>query len=553
MLVNEFHVPKRTQTYADVLVAVGLAKLLSLWPQTNSIQLRDRGAHYQLLLSKPLDWKQARQAPLGPVYPYILFKPTDPKPKAASELIDYSHERQIEEAYRKYVEATRNRESKQAAQVAETAPPTPREDLQLFKDFNSLRMGSPAYSKLYLALEEIPEELPLLVLNRLSDLLPSGVTVEWTKVPKPNLPASSLQLFSPITGKGVHRPKADGAGVGQFSKKLIDWFEEWMKYIAMHVILSSHRAGDNTIVLAIAPEDISLDGLATVRRELLRKGLWGNLKVEINATLSIAQSLIANSEFANRGVIRLRGRRPNQLVRGIYISYFKSLGTGKALMNNAFLGIPGWFPIETQEDADAWLAILDEHSRLIRGLAENKSDHLPLLVAYRDFISGGRLKDLLDFLVSYGIMTMSHLEDRRWVRHTTKSLRRLLMSYQLRSVIDNSGFQNIAAAIRRSTVSAQYRKAISGKQVFEIKYGLAQEWKQKMRFKDKFVAALADFVQQYNNENARHVEQDKETRPRITTRDLDQVIDLIEQYGSELVGMLLLAYGYAKESKEEEE
>ncbi|NLW16859.1 MAG: hypothetical protein GX033_04300 [Firmicutes bacterium] len=127
------------------------------------------------------------------------------------------------------------------------------------------------------------------------------------------------------------------------------------------------------------------------------------------------------------------------------------------------------------------------------------------------------------------------------------------MSYQLRSVIDNSGFQNIAAAIRRSTVSAQYRKAISGKQVFEFKYGLAQEWKQKMRFKDKFVAALADFVQQYNNENARHVEQDKETRPRITTRDLDQVIDLIEQYGSELVGMLLLAYGYAKESKEEEE
>jgi len=39
-------------------------------------------------------------------------------------------------------------------------------------------------------------------------------------------------------------------------------------------------------------------------------------------------------------------------------------------------------------------------------------------------------------------------------------------------------------------------------------------------------------------------------RPQVTTSDLEQVISLIDIYGSETVAMLLLAYGSAREPRE---
>lgn len=110
----------------------------------------------------------------------------------------------------------------------------------------------------------------------------------------------------------------------------------------------------------------------------------------------------------------------------------------------------------------------------------------------------------------------------------------------------------MASAIRRATVNAQYRKA-QGRRDWDIKYGLAQDWKRVAEQPDKLVIAISEFVQQYNAENARHAEENKERRKNITTRDLDQVLNLIKNYGSFLVGMLLLAYGYARDVKETDE
>ena len=119
-------------------------------------------------------------------------------------------------------------------------------------------------------------------------------------------------------------------------------------------------------------------------------------------------------------------------------------------------------------------------------------------------------------------------------------------------IISDEGFLNLATAIRKATVNAQYRKA-QGKREWDVKYGLAQNWKRVVEQPDKLVAEISDFVQQYNAENARHAEESKERRSSITTRDLDQVLDLIKKYGSYLVGMLLLAYGYARDVREKDE
>lgn len=559
MLIKELRIPKTTQSYADTLVAVGVAKILSWWPHNCQPTLYDEGHHYRIILKNPLDTEFAVDEPLTPGYPYIRFKAKDEAHPLIGKVIDYEAAKLTDEVYHKFRDASRGR-ARKAARDLEEQPPEPRSDIQLLKDFNSLRMSSPAYNNLCIALAK-EENLAAIFLNRLGRYLPDSPQMPFPNIAEPTLPASNLQLFSPISGKGVHRPKPDGTGLGGLSDAMVDWFEEWMKYVSMHSIMTSHRAGDDTKVLVLAPQEIGIYFLEEVREDLLRKQLWGNIRLEIMATIIAARTLIDRSEFIRDEGIPVKGRKPRDLISGIYSAHFKSLGTGKAIMNLSFLGLPGWFPINSKEDAVSWLEILHEHSECLKTLDEDPKrqsgygEDIPLLMAYRDFIAGGGLWDFLRFSVGYGVHCMGRLVRKEWVRElTTVNLGRLFMSYDgIKDIIENRGFRNIAAAIRKATVSAQYRKAITGKQVFEIHYGLAQEWKRQMKFKQQFVTALMDFVQQYNMENARHAEQDKETRARISTEDLDQVIHLIETKGSELVGMLLLAYGYAKDTSEKEE
>ena len=82
---------------------------------------------------------------------------------------------------------------------------------------------------------------------------------------------------------------------------------------------------------------------------------------------------------------------------------------------------------------------------------------------------------------------------------------------------------------------------------------MAQDWKRVVEQPDKLVAAISDFVQQYNAENARHAEESRERRSNVTTKDLDNVLDLIKNHDPYLVGMLLLAYGYARDVKEKDQ
>lgn len=129
------------------------------------------------------------------------------------------------------------------------------------------------------------------------------------------------------------------------------------------------------------------------------------------------------------------------------------------------------------------------------------------------------------------------------------------MDKRLTPILESEAFRNVAAAVRRATVNEQYMKA-KGQDVFDVHYGLVQELRRKARFRDQFVAVLCDFAASYNSENARREEQLKggagRRRPALTTSDLQEFIRLVDDYGSELVAMLLVAYGTARELREAE-
>ncbi len=133
----------------------------------------------------------------------------------------------------------------------------------------------------------------------------------------------------------------------------------------------------------------------------------------------------------------------------------------------------------------------------------------------------------------------------------------------LAPILDNEGFRRIAAAIRRATVTEQYRNEQALREhrrrdpEYEIRYGLLQDLRRKAEPKEDFLTALADFIRLYDEESVRKAEQYaqagrdlKYRRSRVTTRELEQVVRLFDRYSPPMVAMLLLAYATARESRD---
>lgn len=128
--------------------------------------------------------------------------------------------------------------------------------------------------------------------------------------------------------------------------------------------------------------------------------------------------------------------------------------------------------------------------------------------------------------------------------------------HKLKPILDTPGFQHIATAIRRSTVTPQYFKSKGQSRVYDIRYGLGTDLLRKAAYPDRFIQALSEFMHAYNQENAqineRYDGKPPVRRSNITTDDIAQVVALIDEYGAQTVGNLLVAFGYARESREPE-
>ena len=109
---------------------------------------------------------------------------------------------------------------------------------------------------------------------------------------------------------------------------------------------------------------------------------------------------------------------------------------------------------------------------------------------------------------------------------------------QLSPILESQGFQNIAYAIRQSTVTAQYRKA-QGDRRYDVRYGLGRDLVRQSQYPTEFIAALSDFLHNYNAENAQVMEnRPGPYRRSIQTSDIEEITHLIDEYGSDVVAKL---------------
>jgi hypothetical protein len=289
--------------------------------------------------------------------------------------------------------------------------------------------------------------------------------------------------------------------------------------------------------------------------------LWASstIKMDILAAFRYAQTFLRQWSEGQLDHRKLRrGGQPDNYVQGLAVTFYKDMGSAHAVLNQSTIGLPRWVDtVETKAQAQKFLELLEEHERVvINGLDEKRGLEYDLLRTYRDFLSDRDLRHFFEFTAAYSSHLTHKIENREYVsQFTTTNLEVLIMTQDksLKPILESEGFQNVAAAIRQSTVNPQ-RAKIGGNRVYDIRYGLGNDLKRKANYNDEFIQTLTDFMHSYNQENVQIEESYKGNptfrRRQLTTADIAEIIGLIDEYGAKTIGNMLVAFGYARVPRE---
>lgn len=369
--------------------------------------------------------------------------------------------------------------------------------------------------------------------------------------------ATCQQFFNPHQGKGQNRSKADKVTVTNVQEF---WLVEFLKMVGFYhdAITKTVAGGKNRKVFVIQPRDIrASDHDAVMARFKSNITSETSIRFDILAALRYTQMLLAHYREQEDLLMQLRGKSVQQhLVGGFHTAFYLDLGNAVATMNVSAIALPGWVVINQDEDITAYHHLLDELIDFTRQFEEKNSDAFVLLQHLRDFVSGDDLEAFFRLTSTFPSYYIGMRERGKYARQLTIHMieRTIRMTdRKLSPILETDGFLNIADAIRHSTVLPQYRKA-SGERLYDIRYGLAQDLTRVARRgkETEFISTLADFIQQYNAENARIFEvRQVQYRKNITTNDITDITRLVDEYGAPTIARMLVAYGYARVPKDD--
>ena len=494
-----------------------------------------------------------------PLFKYLKV-PKDKDAPTGRNVLDYEEHKKLLASYREQREALKKAKGREFTDAEDNELKAQFAYASNYNVYQQLYIlgNQIAYNKLYLAIKSAPTgNFAESVLSKLEGLAFGQDLRSIDASFSPSVAA--VQAFNPAVGKGINRSKPDSTSLAGVNSAFVDWFEEWLRYIGLFQAGNAYLVGDDTKFVCIVPGNLSSKHLAGIYDRLLSIRAWNSMQVDIISVLELAKFLVSKSEYQSQ----VFGKRPKDVVAGVQTGYFKSLGNSKAHLNSSFIGLPGWFPVNSTQDAYVWEQILEEHIDIIKLLDESKSEQAAMLGEYRDFVSSGHIMKFLRFLATYGIHVIKKKHGNQYVRQfSDEKLRRVVMSDTgYAKVVENPGFKAIAQAIRLATVVEQYYKS-KGNQLYEVRYGLLPELKQKARFPEQFTSAVFSFISDYNKENARVHEINTKKgitnirrRHSVSDEELKQFIELIDNHSKnpEPLAMLLLAFGTVSSSKKEED
>lgn len=571
---NIFYLEKSIDSFADTLSAHGLATVFQqvldrIYGDDHSapVRLKDCGGYYQIVCEQPVDEGSVIQLGGEPLY----FFPAIETAKNAASLaelpaymrISYEAKRNQRATYFDWLNALPT-EARTAYRRGERefpdAPDRP------YRYWDILRAVNPAaliaYNKLALYWWAAQQALPqiLTILLRLFGSLPNDVASamdDWNSLDDEmgwdiKADITALQLFNPGQGKGQNRPKSDRLSMGNVSGF---WLVEWLKVVGFYqgAVTRRLKTGDRKSYV-LSPQTSNMLDLSRMM-ENFNQDMYGSetaIRLDILAALRFTRTLLTYGE-ANQSSdlwgMLMKTAKPRSVISGFHSVFYKDLGNAEATMNLSHIALPGWVEIHTPEEVQLLQDLLQEHERIIYQFDESHGDEMELLQTYRDFISGDDLNAFFAFTRGYASFIIGRRERGMPARQlTTSGLERLYMSANTNflPIVQNEGFQKVAYAIRQSTVTAQWRKQ-QGDRRYDVRYGLNQDFSRTAHHPEKFIAELSEFMGKYNAENARVMEtREGPYRKSLTTDDVEQIVWLVDEYGSEVICNLLIAYGYAR-------
>jgi hypothetical protein len=580
--VRKIELPRETGAHGDVLAAIGLASLLEEATANGRIDIEQRGANFAVIPSRIRRPSEMTSIPHAPGYRYLQSKSSVALPDnvTPANAVDYQATRDAikdlrlqESELHKLIANTKDDAQRQVLrdQIGELRQQWPVEPdaWRRYAPYLMLQ-GHETANKLLTEIVKAPEtqflDLIRCSLAALAGRRPTGV--EWK--------VSTVQLFSPNAAKGYARLKPDSTGRGDKTKDAwADPFVEWLRYrgyFSAAVPAFHGSKGEHIRILVPVPGSVTLRVYQDIVREIPTPPRGSSPpKIDSLATLDIARLLIRRSQQFQQAVsddddelLDLEDQTPADVISGLAVTNYQSLGSARAVSLMSELAVPGWFTIKTPEDAIDWLAILDEHRAIVRELKDDHSDELTLLLGYRRFLeqrgdehgNESALDALLDFASAYGGFIIRAREAGRRVRQFRADLFQKVvesMSTTYGAILSDPGFKAVAAAVRRATVSAQSRKA-RREEYREIRYGLLPDLRRASQLDDKraLMIAVAEFVDVYNAENARREEATgRAWHARVSVTELASFARLVDDAdGASIVGALLCAYGTCTERRE---
>jgi hypothetical protein len=604
-----FYSDNDTGTSADALKAVGLAEVLRAWLEklerdNLNVTIRDHGGYYEIVLPSPLEMEDIARI-TGPfaagLGKKLIKKPTDKEKARAGGAIrpldGFPYEEKREEAstyfaQRKKLGAAERQRFRTNPEEFPDIGPAPDPDLGLYVCLNHFKVAD-AYNLLCLqweAQDTASFQANLALVLEAFAQHPNAIDAaaeRWDRLVKEGRLSGKgdvtlLQVVNPASGKGGNTPKANGLSIGNLDGF---WLTEYLKFVGFFTIaapLLVQKSKDRKTYV-LRPVMVELSDLRAVMRafrETFRETFYGNtaVKLDILAALQFTQRLVEYIQRAIQAndvtnpVLALFNRKPKvtDIGRGFDITFYKDMGSAYATMNLATINLPGWLnPIATVDDATRTLEALKEHVRVVRSIRSAKeeegSEELELLRRYRDFLSGHDSEVFFDFAARYGDYYLGkRYRNQRAAQFTTEGITALMAQAKekekLSPILESKGFQEIAAAIRRATIIAQFQASRpEGSYPFEVRYGLGQQLLRAASYPEEFIAALSEFLQAYNAENARIAEriakgslrnEPRNRRAMVQTEHIKEIVRLVDVYeSSELICKMLVAYGYARDPR----
>jgi hypothetical protein len=597
-------------TFADALKAVGLAETLYTWlsqlgRDASPVTIQDHGGYYLVTAPGLLDMGAVAQI-LHPFWPgrgqALVSRGKGADIEADIPKYDYDAQTQRRNDYfaqlNKLAAADRSRYNRDphADEFAALYALRPDADLDLYIYINHFKVAD-SYNKLLRqwhgqSIDAFRANLTLLLTifsqhpNALAPAQRQWQSLVETGVAAPTATDKSgdvtlLQFLNPASGKGGNSPKASALSIGGLSGF---WLLEYLKCVGLFTIVAPRmiRKVKDRKTYVLHPAGVDRESLHDVMHRFRAGMLTTNaIALDVLAALRFTRAfvefrrdaLVAQDPSRRDPLELLIGTQPRvtDIAHGFDVVFYKDMGSAYATMNQATINLPAWAPpITAPEQADAFLSLLTEHERVITTIKTTKGDEaseeIELLRRYRDFLSGRDATHFFDFAAHYGDYYLAKRHRNQYAGQFTvagiEHLENLMTQTNnreklLHPITQDPGFRAIATAIRQATVTAQYRAAREPGYPFEVRYGLGQDLLRAAAYPHDFMKALGAFIQSFNAENARIDERiakgslHSHRRAAVRTEHLDAITQLIDDYNgdSELIGKMLVAYGYARDAR----